>query len=176
MSLSLNNYTTGDVLTADQLNADNTAIKNKFDNLGVNDLAEKYVLIAYPFFFQQISSETPRFIVRINTESIITKIDFHVNDRDTGSDLLNLTVKTASSFSETAFTNATQIHSLNVTGEAVAVAGSGHTDSAVELDAGESAANLAANSFVIFNLQRTGSTSTFSNINVTLTIKTLLQA
>ena len=174
MSLGLNNYSTGDVLTADQLNADNTAIQNKFDSLGVNDLAEKYAIVAYPFYFPEIATtDTRQFKIRINTDSIITKLDFSVVSRSGGSDNLTLIVQKADD--HTTFASATQIFTDTET--LFSGYGGMSTFSASSFLAGSE--NLSTNNYVVFTLGSDGSNgsiTTFKNINVTLTIKTLLQA
>ena len=172
MSLGLNNYSTGDVLTADQLNSDNTAIQNKFDNLGVNDLAEKYAIVAYPFYFPEIATtDTRQFKIRINTDSIITKLDFSVVSRSGGSDNLTLIVQLADD--HTTFASATQIFTDTET----LFSGYGGMSTFNANDFSES--NLSTDNYVVFTLGSDGSNgsiTTFKNINVTLTIKTLLQA
>tara|TARA_R100001163_G_C5065296_1_gene203199 strand:- start:180 stop:680 length:501 start_codon:yes stop_codon:yes gene_type:complete len=164
-NISLNTYSSGAVLTADQLNADNRAIETKINGqIDVDNLVEKYAIVAYPFYFTQISTETRKFKVRINTDSIITKIDFSIVN-NTASDNLQLTVQKADDFASIGSPAAILTDTL--TGNATSH-GSAVTHSRSD--------SLSTDNYVLFELVRVGSSSTFSDINVTLTIKTLLQA
>ena len=168
-SISLNTYSSGAVLTADQLNADNRAIETKINGqIDVDNLVEKYAIVAYPFYFTQISTETRKFKVRINTDSIITKLDFSIVN-NTASDNLQLTVKKSDDFSSIG--SAATILTDTLTGNATSH-GSGVTHGPSSF----TSSNLSTDNYVVFELVRVGSSSTFSDINVTLTIKTLLQA
>tara|TARA_Y100000114_G_scaffold142086_1_gene148380 strand:- start:12 stop:554 length:543 start_codon:yes stop_codon:yes gene_type:complete len=178
-TFSLNTYTAGDVLTAGQLNSDNRKIEGVIDGLSINDLTEKYAIVAYPFYFADIGTSTTRqFKVRINTDSIITKLDYSVLSRSptSSTDQLTLTVQKADDHTtlSTAVTILTNTQGNSQTYGSMLTFG----PSSFNNIAGTSTPNinLATNNYVLFTLANSSGSTSFSDINVTLTIKTLLQA
>ena len=176
-TFSLNTYTAGDVLTAGQLNSDNRKIEGVIDGLSINDLTEKYAIVAYPFYFADIGTSTTRqFKVRITTDSIITKLDYSVLDRSGGTDQLTLTVQKADD--HTTLSTATTILTNTMGNDETYGSMLTFGPSSFNNIAGTSTPNinLATNNYVLFTLANSSGSTSFSDINVTLTIKTLLQA
>ncbi len=166
-TLSLTNFNSGDVLTAEALNANNDQIETLINTtkLDTSNLQQNKAMVAYPFYFASLDTATHTIRIRNNFVMHLTQLDFSIGS-NSGSSSFELDLKYASDFS-------------SIPSAASIISGGGpiSRSSGYWSQTGFTQTEFPVGSYLILELERaTGGTSTASDITIILTVKTLLQA